>query len=182
MKKKRIINIVTVIAILITLLLCYTVPAYAAPTEEAAQQAEQAADIEAQRREAEQKARDGKIENDKEISTNSGGSSGDGTTTGKTLDDIIKAGDKFINSGKNAEKISDDKIKDMSDTVWNILMSLGIIIAVVVGLILGIKFITSGIEEQAKVKEMLVPYAIGCIVLFGSVIIWKIVVNVLGSM
>ncbi len=53
------------------------------------------------------------------------------------------------------------------------------VVAVIVGLIIGIRFMTGGIEEKAKIKELLVPYVAGCIVIFGAFGIWSLVVNVL---
>ena len=38
------------------------------------------------------------------------------------------------------------------------------------------------IEEKAEIKTMLIPYIIGCVVVFGAFTIWKIVVDILQSM
>ena len=72
-----------------------------------------------------------------------------------------------------------DKLQDASNTIYNILLSFGVVIAVIIGMVLGIKFMTGSIEEQAKVKESLTPYIAGCIVIFGAFTIWKIVLEVL---
>ena len=37
------------------------------------------------------------------------------------------------------------------------------------------------IEEKAEIKTMLIPYIIGCVVVFGAFTIWKIVVDILQS-
>ena len=34
------------------------------------------------------------------------------------------------------------------------------------------------IEQQVKAKEMLMPYAVGCVVIFGAFGIWKICVTI----
>ena len=54
--------------------------------------------------------------------------------------------------------------------------------AVVVAAYLGIKFITSSVEEQAKVKESLIPFVVGCVVIFGAFGIWKLVTNLLETL
>lgn len=54
----------------------------------------------------------------------------------------------------------------------------GIIIAVLVGAVLGIKIMVASVEEQAKIKELMVPYIVGCIVIFSAFTIWKIVVTI----
>ena len=38
---------------------------------------------------------------------------------------------------------------------------------------------TAGIEQKVQVKEALFPYLISCIVVFGSLGIWKITVNIM---
>lgn len=102
-------------------------------------------------------------------------------TTGHTAGEIITEAGKFIEKGEaNADsKISKGELTGLSDTVYKILLVTGIIIAIVVGLILGIKFIMGSIEEKAQIKEMLIPYIVGCVVIFGAFTIWEIVVNLL---
>ena len=51
------------------------------------------------------------------------------------------------------------------------------IIAVVVGIVLGIKYMIAGADEKAEVKETLLPYIIGCVVTFGAFGIWRILIN-----
>lgn len=95
-----------------------------------------------------------------------------------TLGEIISKADNFINRGSDTE-IDPENMKNMSNTLYNILFTMGIIVAFIVGGILGIKFITEGVEGKAQVKEMLVPYIVGCVVLFGSFTIWKVILIVL---
>lgn len=46
-----------------------------------------------------------------------------------------------------------------------------------VGTMIGIQFMVASAEDKAKVKEALVPYVIGCAVIFGAFTIWSIAVN-----
>lgn len=46
-----------------------------------------------------------------------------------------------------------------------------------VGIVIGIQFMVASAEDKAKVKEALVPYIVGCIVIFGAFTIWSIAVN-----
>lgn len=111
-------------------------------------------------------------------------SSSSGQTSSHTGSEIIDEGNKFIEVGEkdSNDKIRPENLKKLSDTLYSILVSVGVVIAVIVGLVLGIKFIMGGIEEKAELKAMIIPYIIGCVVLFGSFTIWKIVVNILQSM
>ena len=110
----------------------------------------------------------------------SGWISGDAHSAG----DVISGADAFISTGEaNAnDKIKTENLKDMSDTLYNILLVVGIIAAVIVGLIMGIKFMLGSVEEKAEIKTMVIPYIIGCVVVFGAFTIWQIVVDILQYM
>ena len=87
-------------------------------------------------------------------------------------------GDDFINSSSNQQIFNEKGQKKGVSQLYFIALGVGIAAAAIIGVILGIQFITSGVEGQAKIKEKLLPYAIGCIVIFGAFGIWKIVVDV----
>ena len=53
--------------------------------------------------------------------------------------------------------------------------------AVIIGMVIGIQFMTASVEEKAKIKESLVPYVVGCVVVFGAFGIWKLAVTVLSA-
>ena len=103
------------------------------------------------------------------------------------LGSIITSGEKFenaranytVNGTHNDMEIDSKDLQDVSNMVYNVLLLLGIVIAILIGIVLGIKFMTGSIEEQAKVKESLVPYIAGCVVIFGAFTIWKVVLEVL---
>ena len=74
-----------------------------------------------------------------------------------------------------------DGLKEVSSTVYNILLMVGIIAAVIVGLSIAIKIMTGSVTEKAEHKQMLIPYIAGCIIVFGAFTIWKIVVELLNQ-
>ena len=96
------------------------------------------------------------------------------------LDTIIDSADSFINSGDD-NKVSEKSMENLSDSIYSILLIVGVIVAVIVGAILGIKFMTGSVEQQADVKKLLVPYIVGCVVVFGAFGIWKIAVTIIAS-
>ena len=63
--------------------------------------------------------------------------------------------------------------------MYNILLTIGIVVAVIVGAIIGIKLMSSGIDTKVEAKKLLIPYLAGCVVVFGGFAIWKIVVTIL---
>lgn len=101
-------------------------------------------------------------------------------TTGEIIDEA--KGFIEIGEGEANIKIQPIDLKNMSNTLYNILLVVGIIVALIVGLVLGIKFILGSIEEKAEIKAMIIPYIIGCVVVFGAFTIWQIVVELLQSM
>jgi len=105
---------------------------------------------------------------------------GTGKVNSSTIGDTTKESTDFIREGEEANSpIALSSMQDLSSTVYNILLILGVILAAVVGAILGIKFMTGSIEEQVDVKKALVPYVAGCVVIFGAFTIWKIVVTII---
>lgn len=98
-------------------------------------------------------------------------------------DDIFDIGDNFLNEGKNASNniIEDEAAKTEFNRIYNILFGIGIALSVIIGAVLGIKFMLGTVDEQAKVKEMLMPYIIGCVVIFGAFGIWKLMINIFSN-
>ena len=87
----------------------------------------------------------------------------------------------FLSSADPNIQVDKNKLKDASDSIYNVVSSIGMIASVIVGIILGIKFMMASAEDKADVKQGLMPYVIGCIVVFGAFGIWKILVNTFGG-
>ncbi len=105
------------------------------------------------------------------------------TSRAWSMGDIIQKGTDFINppSGSTIVTVDESKIYELSKTISSILQVVSIAAALIMSMILGIKYITGTVEEQAKVKETLIPFIIGCFVAFGAFAIWKLVVNILNG-
>lgn len=98
-------------------------------------------------------------------------------------DDVMSAGDNFILKGRAnvGSLVEQDDLNETISVIYNALLVLGVVLAVIMGAILGIKFMVGSVEEQAKIKEILLPYATGCIVTFGAFGIWKLLMSILGK-
>lgn len=104
------------------------------------------------------------------------------TSTTDSIEGIVSDGEKFLDSGANPnefESINAENIKSFSNTIYNILLTVGVVVAVAVGGIIGIKLMTASASEKADVKQYILPYVIGCIVVFGAFGLWKLVVTIL---
>ena len=77
--------------------------------------------------------------------------------------------------------IAQSDTQTLTKNVYNILLFIGLALAIIVGIILGIQFMAGSVEQKAKVKDSLVPYIVGCIVIFGAFGIWKLVLTLLES-
>ena len=101
-------------------------------------------------------------------------------TQAVNLDGIMSGADNFIEKGKNGTTTIDEtQLQNTSDLIYNILLGVSMVIAVIVGIILGIKYMMASTEEKAEVKETLVPYVVSCVIMFGAFTIWKIVINII---
>ena len=100
-----------------------------------------------------------------------------------SLGEIITGADDFIHNGvaDNSYTIEGNHLQSMSDLLYNTLFIIAIVVAVIIGMIIAIQFMTASASEKAKVKETLVPYVAGCIVIFGAFGIWKLIVELLSS-
>ena len=101
------------------------------------------------------------------------------------LGDWLDEAEIFISDGKsNAENgytIDTTKVDKGSDLIFNAFLAAGTVVVVIVGAILGIQFMTAGIDKKVEVKQALFPYIVSCVVMFGAFGIWKVVVTIMNS-
>ena len=105
------------------------------------------------------------------------------TTIGQVDGDSRKEAeytDALTNTDKYTPKddLSSNDVKKVEDTVGTIIAvitNIGIVLSIVVPAVLGTKYMISSSEEKAEMKEKLVPYFIGAVMLFGICTIVKII-------
>lgn len=94
------------------------------------------------------------------------------------MSNVISSGKNFLQQGQLVDDVIDKtELAITSDFIFNMFFVVAIVIAVGTGTVIGIKFMISSVEEQAKLKEALVPYVVGCIVIFGAFPIWSFIVD-----
>ena len=95
------------------------------------------------------------------------------------VDEIFKDGDNFLSAGDEPEKAIDTtKLEETSKKIYKTLLTIAICVSVLVGAALGIQFMLGSVEGKVKVQEALVPYIVGCFVVFGAFTIWSIAINI----
>ena len=70
------------------------------------------------------------------------------------------------------------KVVNFGATIVTIMQTVGIVVAVVVLLILGIKYMMGSAEEKAEYKKTMIPYLVGAILIFASTTIVNVVYNI----
>lgn len=98
-----------------------------------------------------------------------------------TLTEIFDGADKMLAEANDDDLFDANNEKEAIDTIYWLAMGIAIVAALIIGMVLGIQFITSGASGQAKVKEKLIPYGVGCVVAFGAFGIWKLVLDIMNT-
>lgn len=70
------------------------------------------------------------------------------------------------------------QVTDIGNQIIGILTTVGVVVAVVVLLILGIKYMMGSASEKAEYKKTMIPYLVGAILIFGASAITKVVVSI----
>ncbi len=102
------------------------------------------------------------------------------STTQDGAEEIIQGAEDFIDSG-SSNTLDIGKFQDTFSNIYNTFFQIGVGASVIVGIVLGIKFMLAGVEEKAEVKKMLMVYVIACVVVFGSFGIWKLAIEFLNK-
>lgn len=101
-----------------------------------------------------------------------------------SVDSIFDAGKNFILAGSdsNATGIQDEELKDISDTVSSVLLTIALAVTFISIAVMGVNFAIQTVDEKAKIKESMIPWIIGIFVSFGAYGIWKLVMQIFYSM
>ena len=92
------------------------------------------------------------------------------------LDQIIEDADSMVED--DDVKYDRNKLKEFTRTLYNIIFALGIVASIAMGGILGSKIMLGGLEAKAQAKSLLIPYTVGCVVIFGGFGIWKLIIEI----
>ncbi len=87
--------------------------------------------------------------------------------------------EKTINNLFNpSDDLSTGNLTDVGANIIDIITTIGIVVAVVVLLVLGIKYMIGSASEKAEYKKTMIPYLVGAVLIFGASAIAKAVVSV----
>ena len=94
-----------------------------------------------------------------------------------TLSEMTTKADEFINAGTETE-IAYDKVTDEFEDLGQILTMIGVGVMVGVTVYMGIKYLTSGPDAQAKLKTQLIGLVVSGVVIFAAYSIWATVLRI----
>ena len=97
-----------------------------------------------------------------------------------TLPNFVHAIDPndYDPSQKPVSGTSVNEITDKANNIIGTITTVGIVIAVVTMIILGLKYMMGSVEEKAEYKKTMIPYLVGALLIFGASAITMVVVNV----
>ena len=100
-----------------------------------------------------------------------------------SLDDVMSAGDSFLEADSNGGGVtagtpSESDLKNISNAVSGILLTIALGVTLISGVMMGINFTIQSVEDKAKIKESMVPWIIGIFISFGAYGIWRITMNI----
>ena len=72
---------------------------------------------------------------------------------------------------------ADDAITNIGSTILSVVTSVGIVLAIVIVAIIGVKYIMGSTEEKAEYKKTMIPYLVGAVLVFGASAIGKAVIE-----
>ena len=70
--------------------------------------------------------------------------------------------------GKNVNDLDVSKLEEAGNSIVYVIRTVGMIVAVVILMVLGIKYMMGSSEEKASYKKTMMPYLVGAILLFGA--------------
>lgn len=87
-----------------------------------------------------------------------------------------------IIDGMKPTYTSESGITNVGQKIVDIISTVGVVIAVIVLLVLGIKYMVGSASEKAEYKKTMIPYLVGAVIVFGASAIAKVVVSMAQSL
>lgn len=84
--------------------------------------------------------------------------------------------------GKGNSSANAEEVVNLGATIVTIMQTVGVVVAVVVLLVLGIKYMIGSAEEKAEYKKTMIPYLVGAVLIFAATTIVNVVYNIANSL
>ncbi len=97
------------------------------------------------------------------------------------IGDIISQGDSFTAQGKASAGANTTSMVDVVKPIGNVLWAIGFAVAVGVGMVLGLRYMSSNDQNKAQVKQRLIWYLVAVALIFGASGITQTVLKVFSA-
>ena len=78
---------------------------------------------------------------------------------------------------KGTTSNAQNDVAKIGNQLIGIITTVGVVVAVIILLVLGIKYMMGSASEKAEYKKTMIPYLVGAILIFGASAITKVVVG-----
>lgn len=95
-------------------------------------------------------------------------------TASSNPEDVLSA---MQNAAQNGSANGTEEITTLGGRIVSIVQVVGVVIAVVIILVIGIKYMIGSAEEKAEYKKTMMPYIVGAILIFAGSTIVNVVYN-----
>ena len=95
---------------------------------------------------------------------------------------MVKAADDTVGQLFNTQASNTEGLVNVGGNIVSVITTIGIIVAVIVLLVLGIKYMMGSAAEKAEYKKTMIPYLVGAVLIFGASAIAKAVIAMTGSL
>ena len=68
----------------------------------------------------------------------------------------------------NAKATGTDEVQKFGQNIMGVIQVVGVVIAVIILMVLGIKYMMGSAEEKAEYKKTMIPYLVGAILIFSA--------------
>ncbi len=83
----------------------------------------------------------------------------------------------ILDTMSKVDYAKDGGIANVGKNIVSILSTIGVVVAVIILLIIGIKYMVGSASEKAEYKKTMIPYLVGAVLIFGASAIAKVVVS-----
>jgi len=83
----------------------------------------------------------------------------------------------IANGLKGTTSAAQEDVTNIGNQLIGIITTVGVVVAVIILLVLGIKYMMGSASEKAEYKKTMIPYLVGAILIFGASAITKVVVG-----
>ena len=70
--------------------------------------------------------------------------------------------------GTKVDYTGTEEIGNIGGKIMGIIQTVGVVVAVVILMVLGVKYMMGSAEEKAEYKKTMIPYVIGAVLIFGA--------------